>query len=61
MTPAERERWWLLHGSTHDGSPGDAFAKDLERRGILAQYDGIADVTYWIFTPAGKRAYFGVA
>ncbi len=59
MTPSERKKWWTLHGATNNGTAEDEFAKDLEARGIIKSYDGMANVTYWIFTELGGRVYFG--
>jgi hypothetical protein len=59
MTSSERRRWWRLHGATYDGTAEDDFAKDLEARGIIQSHDGMANVTYWLFTDLGRRVYFG--
>jgi hypothetical protein len=59
MTPAERRRWWGLHGATYIGSEDDKFAEDLAMRGIIRLRRPCRRTTYWIFTDIGRIVYFG--
>lgn len=60
MTPAERRRWWGIHGATINGSEEDKFAQDLAARGLIQYHDGMANANYWLFTEVGRLVYFGV-